>query len=408
MESCQKRDPKSRRVSHPFPHPSKIILQPACRLKKALIGECMIVWYGDPRAIRGRDLERRYGQIRFSYSGCYVGCGSAFIAHACNSGEWSNRRWRSGRTHRRGVARRRPGASCSSTAGLLRARAGLRRRTSLPIGSRALLGWVWLANSTSPDLQLIAHSPRTSLDELKSRQPQSGTWQPRGQRPLRNFTHRRLRPPLIGQFYPQNYPIIAEPRSATGSMSASGWEIFTTSNAFAHPPIADIPRRPAILRNGSADKHFPFHGRVLRRAGYPPPCWRLGFCRSRKSLGRRRCSRHRQLSEQFSRCGFGGRTRQMRSNIRMRMAIAIHRDENNDLVARCLVVFQDQLQGLPRPAIFPSHANGVFMMLWIISASSQLSSFLRRSCCDRPCHRPFLTPVRLSSLRRLTRLLRQG
>lgn len=57
---------------------------------------------------------------------------------------------------------------------------------------------------------------------------------------------------LIGQFYPQNYPIIAGPCSATGSTPASGWEIFTTSNAFAHRAIADVPHRPAILRNGSA------------------------------------------------------------------------------------------------------------------------------------------------------------
>lgn len=34
-------------------------------------------------------------------------------------------------------------------------------------------------------------------------------------------------------------------------------------------------------------------------------------------------------------------------------------DENNDLVARCLFAFQDQLQGLPRPATFRSHASGI-------------------------------------------------
>lgn len=169
MESSRN---EARTYSHPFTPQNNF---PACaRLKKALIGECMIAWYGDPRAIRGRDLERRYGQIRFGCSGCYIGCGSTFVAGACNSGEWSNRRWRSGRTHRRDAARRRPGASCSSTAGLLRSRAGLRRRTGLPIGSRALLGWVWLANSASRDLQLIAHSLRLTASSRFGVSPAAG------------------------------------------------------------------------------------------------------------------------------------------------------------------------------------------------------------------------------------------
>src|SRR5258708_34779089 len=102
-----------------------------------------------------RALEKHYGQDRFSYRGRYIGRGSAFVVGACKSGEWSNRRWRSGRTYRRGVARWRPGgASCAAAAGLLRARAGLRRRARLPIDSRALLGWIWLAISASSGLRL--------------------------------------------------------------------------------------------------------------------------------------------------------------------------------------------------------------------------------------------------------------
>src|SRR5260370_4336060 len=81
----------------------KIICQFACRLKKGLIAECMIV----RTAAVYRDLEKRNGQNRFSYRGCYIGRESALVAGTCKSGEWSNRRWRSGRTYRR--CARRPG-----------------------------------------------------------------------------------------------------------------------------------------------------------------------------------------------------------------------------------------------------------------------------------------------------------
>ena len=108
-------------------------------------------------------LEKRYGQNRFSYRGCYIGSGSANIAGAIQSGEWSDRRWRGGRTYRRSIAWERAGASCSAPAGLLCAGACLRRRTRLPFGSRALLGWIWLAISPGTGLRLTPVLPCSGL-----------------------------------------------------------------------------------------------------------------------------------------------------------------------------------------------------------------------------------------------------
>jgi len=87
---------------------------------------------------------------------------------------------RSGRTYRRGVARRRSGstASSASAAGLLCAGAGLRRRACLPSGSGALLGWIWLAISSSPGLRLIAARFGRSRRELTQVNQLEANWAP--------------------------------------------------------------------------------------------------------------------------------------------------------------------------------------------------------------------------------------
>ena len=50
------------------------------------------------------------------------------------------------------------------------ARASLCRRACLPIGSRALLGWIWLAIPPSPGLRLIAHSSADPLERTQVNQ----------------------------------------------------------------------------------------------------------------------------------------------------------------------------------------------------------------------------------------------
>src|SRR5260370_41206700 len=90
-------------------------------------------------------LEKHYGEDRFSYRGRYIGRGSAFVVGACKSGEWANRRWRSGRTYRRGLVLRPPGgASFSAPPGFLHPPAGLRRRPRPSIYYLGLLGWTQL------------------------------------------------------------------------------------------------------------------------------------------------------------------------------------------------------------------------------------------------------------------------
>lgn len=262
MESSRN---EARTYSHPSPAQNNC---PACaRLKKALIGECMISLV---RAIRGRDLERRYGQIRCS--DCCIGCGSTFVAGACNSGEWSNRRWGSRRTHRRGAARRRPGASCSSTAGLLCSRAGLRRRTSLPIGSRALLGWVWLAKSASRDLQLIAHFLRLTASSRFEVSPAASLRPPLSDKSTRKsilslpdlVLPQAPRPPRVRKHSLQAMPsLIARLRTSHTGLRFCAVE--------------------------AQDNHLLLHGRVLSRACCPPLGWASDVCRSRKSPGRRWC-----------------------------------------------------------------------------------------------------------------------
>src|SRR5258708_32723869 len=130
----------------------KIICPRACRLKKALIAECMIV----RTAAVYRDLGKHYGQNRVSYRGGCVGHESAFVTGICKSGERSNRRRRGGWTYRWCVARWRPGVAAPSAAGLLRPGPRLCRGACLPSRSRALLGWLWLASSPRPGLRLIA------------------------------------------------------------------------------------------------------------------------------------------------------------------------------------------------------------------------------------------------------------
>jgi hypothetical protein len=124
--------------------------------------------------------EKCDGQNRFSYRGCYSAHESASAAGACKRRERSNRRRRSGRTYRRGVARRRSGstASSASAAGLLCAGAGLRRRACLPSGSGALLGWIWLAISSSPGLRLIAARFGRSRRELTQVNQLEANWAP--------------------------------------------------------------------------------------------------------------------------------------------------------------------------------------------------------------------------------------
>jgi hypothetical protein len=150
-----------------FPSTAKF-LPVQCRLNKTLSAECMIVRNGGTSTWR-----ERYGQNRFSCSGFDIGRRSVFAASACKSGEWSNCGWRGGWTRRRGVARQRPGTSRSSaTAGLLCARAGIRRRAGLPLRSRALLGRVRMGIPPSPGLRLILRSPATAiLSELRFGRP---------------------------------------------------------------------------------------------------------------------------------------------------------------------------------------------------------------------------------------------
>jgi hypothetical protein len=180
------------------------------------------------------------GQNRFSYCGSYISYESASAAGACKRRERSNRRRRSRRTYGRGVARRRPGstASSASAAGLLCAGAGLCRRAGLPSGSGALLGWIWLAVSSSPGLRLIAAPFRASRRELTQVNQLEANWAPlfpaldmrshgawRHPPPVFRQSPFRARLPKSAfyiQFPPQKYPITLVCRPATGSMSALG------------------------------------------------------------------------------------------------------------------------------------------------------------------------------------------
>lgn len=110
------------------------------------------------------------GQNRFCYRGCDISRVSA-LAGTCERGEWSNCRWRSGRTYRRRAARRRSSSTARSASGLLFAGAGLRRRARVPISSRTLLGWIWLAIPPSPDLQL--NRPSTHKKKARTQAPAS-------------------------------------------------------------------------------------------------------------------------------------------------------------------------------------------------------------------------------------------
>jgi len=100
------------------------------------------------------------------------------VPASAENGQIADRR--SGRTYRRGVARRRSGstASSASAAGLLCAGAGLRRRACLPSGSGALLGWIWLAISSSPGLRLIAARFGRSRRELTQVNQLEANWAP--------------------------------------------------------------------------------------------------------------------------------------------------------------------------------------------------------------------------------------
>jgi hypothetical protein len=76
------KSPRSRLIAN---RNSKRFCLPWRSLKKALIAQCMMVY---TTAVH-RNLERPYGQNRFSYRGCYIGCEPAsFVAGTGESGEW--------------------------------------------------------------------------------------------------------------------------------------------------------------------------------------------------------------------------------------------------------------------------------------------------------------------------------
>ena len=129
-------------------------LLPSCRIKKTLIARCMI---GKSRQTRISRFEGAYyAQYRFSCRSCRSSRSHLFVASTGDSRERSNRRWCRRRTYRRGIARWGPGVTpCSTAAGLLCARGGIRRRAHVPVRSRTLLGRLRLGIPPRRGLRLI-------------------------------------------------------------------------------------------------------------------------------------------------------------------------------------------------------------------------------------------------------------
>ncbi len=133
---------------------TKDLLSSSCRIKKTLIARCMI---GKSRQTRISRFEGAYyAQHRFSCRSCGSSRSHLFVASAGDSRERSNRRWCRRRTYRRGIARWGPGVTpCSTAAGLLCARGGVRRRARVPVRSRTLLGRLRLGIPPRRGLRLI-------------------------------------------------------------------------------------------------------------------------------------------------------------------------------------------------------------------------------------------------------------